>query len=945
QYPLSETRFEQSALSRVMEQGAPGDHWQLSTATSENKGHTVKYYYDPLRREAKYSAAIDMTTGERSLFRNNFNDMYALNELARVGTFNENISATALAGGVFESTDREGRVVMKRTFNKNGTVTDTLSTYYVYDKFGNLSFVLPPGANPDVNAPVSQQTLDDFCYQYKYDGKNRLIEKKVPGKGWETIIYNKIDQVVFTQDAEQAKTTGSPYPYRSFTKYDALGRIIMTGREKNQVDSRAAVQNTVNNWGVLWESRTSPGNHGYTNISIPNNLTGIEVEVVNFYDDYAIPGIPDNQSASFSKMTRGLLTATKKKVLGSADHFLWTVNYYDDESKLVRVWQQHYKGGVLASNNYDQSDQAYNFSGQVTSSVRKHFVSGVENLYVKNDFTYDARGRLIDTYQTTGSSSGTTANMPVLLARDEYNEVGQLLRKRLHSTDAGLTFKQNVSYTYNERGWLKSLSSPLFSEALRYQEVPAGVTPQYNGNISRQEWGTSKYYNYEYDAVNRLKSAISSTGNNELIGYDFMGNITRLQRKQNNALIDQIRYNYAGGNRLVSVLDSNSNASAAFQLPGTTTYTYDLNGSMASRNNIANTVNNLANISYNHLSLPVSMTSGGSAITYTYDATGAKLRKVFGASVNNDYISGIHYEGGIFAFAQTAVGRVVKNGTGTDPGYSYEYTLADHLGNGRVYFDINAGVARKVQETEYFAFGMSVNVGSVLGTENKYLYNGKEKQDQEKMFDYGARFYDPVIGRWNVVDPLAAYFEDVSPYNYANNNPIVMVDPDGMASEEFKSLAQEKPKPQQKPIQLEEVVITSKSKKGLIAVTHWIFGTRWTTYRLPDQVVQAIRAEDLAFLGRWTPLGKTITALNSLLEIESKPLKFEKPIGKLSRVSKGETRELKEKGYDPHSVKPSQGGPGKKIDLWKDRLGNLFYRTEGGSHYEPLYDNIYQILK
>jgi RHS repeat-associated protein len=174
-------------------------------------------------------------------------------------------------------------------------------------------------------------------------------------------------------------------------------------------------------------------------------------------------------------------------------------------------------------------------------------------------------------------------------------------------------------------------------------------------------------------------------------------------------------------------------------------------------------------------------------ISYLYTATGQKLHKAthinFSPATTTDYVGSFIYEDDVLQTILTAEGRVVVDGST----YAYQYFLKDHLGNTRITFNESGTI---IQEDSYYPYGMNMAGLSHCSSEdlpNKYLYNGKELQDDFGLgwYDYGARFYDAAIGRWHVVDPMAESYYAWSPYNYVRGNPIARFDPIGMWDDEF----------------------------------------------------------------------------------------------------------------------------------------------------------------
>ena len=197
-------------------------------------------------------------------------------------------------------------------------------------------------------------------------------------------------------------------------------------------------------------------------------------------------------------------------------------------------------------------------------------------------------------------------------------------------------------------------------------------------------------------------------------------------------------------------------------------YTYDANGNLTKDLN-----KGISGITYNFLNLPNVVTfSDGSTITYTYGADGTKLRtvhKIGSTTTTTDYCGNVIYENGVQKLLLTEEGYITLSDS------KYHYYLKDHQGNNRVVISQSGTVE---ETSHYYPFGGGF---ASAGNVQPYKYNGKELDTKKGLnwYDYGARHYDAVLGRFITVDALYDKHFKVSPYVYCGNEPVGRIDPDG----------------------------------------------------------------------------------------------------------------------------------------------------------------------
>ena len=800
--PYSFSVYEDSPLSRTLATYGPGEEWH-----AKGKGVVTASLANVIGSDTLGCVMLKVVDGAGDATIRSDGE-YASGTLSVTRTEDEDGNVS------FSFVDRGGRTVLERGMLNEDGARHALDTYYVYDPFDNLLAVLPPAVSSGtLNGEVDKELMDKYAYQYRYDIHDRMIAKKLPGRGWVHYAYDRNDNVVFSQDPEQRRRGKSAFVLR-----DSLGRQCVTGTCAFTFQRGYGIQGEVYCHYTGEESELV----GYVSTGI--TLTDARVVTATYYDSYDFiddlckdAKLPngDLEYGRQADYVIGLVTGRVNSVLeatgSAAPRKLFSVIKYDHRARPSRMETENLMGG------YDVEDTEHDFLGRVT---RRHLLHNCPHLGKDIEeeyaYAYDHAGRLLKVEHRINGGEAR------VLADNQYDELGRLIVNKVNGTVALAT-----AYGYNLRSWLTKVTNPAFEEELRYNESGGTAKPLYGGNVSSMEWKAghddrSRLYGFTYDGLGRLTAATygekDASGKNTGKGggsydtrytYDQMGNILTLRRQglhDDGAYdeIDNLKYTY-DGNQVVSVEDSAVDPvykdcfTFVDGADEEKEYEYDENGNLTKDLN-----RGICGIEYNCLNLPSRVDFlDGSRITYVYDGGGRKLRTDHyvnpltasvpqlaggtgtagdGALVHTwtDYCANKVYENDTLSMSLFDGGYVSYDAKadGSSPSPSYHYYIKDHLGDNRVVLGEKGEVE---QVNHYYPFGGLMGESENLRSSQRYKYNGKELDRTHGLYwyDYGARTYDPALARWMTQDPLAEKYYGVSPYAYCGNSPINSIDSDG----------------------------------------------------------------------------------------------------------------------------------------------------------------------
>ncbi|MCY3713101.1 MAG: hypothetical protein OXH02_07415 [Gemmatimonadetes bacterium] len=716
-------------LVRSIQSRAGAEADDIVTRTTYNRVNLPERLLGPVHRAPSYDYGVlsDAAAGSR-ITRTTYDNDPLLRVSSVVPPGHDNNSAVDNRYGNWGTESGQGRSFQ--------TVDDEkgVATTRVYDPYGRMRHVIADSAGTSAGTRNNRTS-------FSYDALDRLISTTMPERGTATNPVTATTRYAYDTLGRMVSRHHPDADAATLYKYDDLGRMRFSqdARQRAAGSSNATRKVTYTVYDDFGRvTRVGEAAADFSRLD-PERSYAFERDATSWRSRMTYDGgglvagdpVAGNGTASGGpNYAQGRLTTAQENT--DADAAAEVVHEYAyDHLGNARVKQVEIEGLTGAKTTaYD-----HDLAGRVTRLV---YPDGAQARYA-----YDSAGRL----SSVGDANGNT------LATYTHTAAGNIATHIVGDNVAGGTEGAEGdaiatgTYTYNPREWVTEINyAGTFNSKLTYDLT---------GNVTRQKYShggaASKTADYAYDALYRITGFDLTGGTSRDYAYDKNGNLTSMVTGSS-----RLTYNYSGTST-PNRLDSTSGT-------GGQAYVYNQNGWMTRKG--ADTVR------YDYRGL----TTGYGSARYLMDPDRRRVKKTIGTAVTY-YLRGPG--GSVLAeySGQTLSARYVYAGTrriARVAGGIKNYYLADHLGSTRSLIDGEGAVTAAY---DYWPYG-KVLASSGTGATH-FRFTGHER-DAESGLDYMLnRNYAFNIGRFLRPDPMQDEYPAMSPYAYANNNPLKYVDPDG----------------------------------------------------------------------------------------------------------------------------------------------------------------------